>query len=81
MTTKAAVIATVGIVIGAIVLGLVALFFLVDTNARGATERAGLVGQGAAMLCLIPLAVIWITWAARFRRERERKQRSRLSRR
>lgn len=79
MTTKVAVIATVAIVIGAIVLGLGALFLFVDFNARNANDRAGQIGQGVAMLCLIPLAFVWIMWAARFRKEREKKQRSQPS--
>lgn len=81
MTTKLAIIATVCIVLGAIVLGLAALFLFVDPNARGANDRAALLGQGVAMLCLIPLGVIWIIWAVRFRKERERKQQSRLAKR
>ena len=77
MTTKIAIIATVSIVIGVIVLGLAALFLFVDPRAPNANERAALLGQGMAMLCLIPLGVIWIMWAARFRKERERRQQSR----
>lgn len=81
MTTKVAVIATVSILTGAIVLGLAVLFLFLDPNTRGAEERAALLGQGIAMLCLIPLGVIWIMWAARFRREREQKQKSRSAKR
>jgi len=79
MTTKTAIIATVTILIGAIVLGLAVLFLFGDPSARNANQSAGLLGQGIAMVCLIPLFVIWIMWAARFRKERERKQRSRSS--
>ncbi|HUQ71131.1 MAG TPA: hypothetical protein VM165_16510 [Planctomycetaceae bacterium] len=75
MTTKSALIATAMIAIGAIVLGLSATFAFVDPTARNANERAALLGQGMALLCLIPLGAIWILWAARFQKERERKQR------
>jgi len=79
MTTKVAIIATVSIVIGAIVLGLAMLFLFLDPNARNAEERAALLGQGFAMLCLIPIAVIWFMWAVRVRKERERKQKADLA--
>jgi hypothetical protein len=72
MTTKAAIIATLAVVVGAILLGLVLLAVFVDPAARDAKERAELLGQGTAMLCLVPVLVIWILWAARFRKERER---------
>lgn len=81
MTTKVAIIATVGILIGAMAVGFAVLYFRIDLGSGGATERAEMLGQGLGMLCLLPLGVIWIMWAARFRKERERKQRSRSSRR
>ena len=80
MTTKIAIIATVSILVGGIVLGLAVVFWLVDSNAGGVNERAELLGQGIAVICLIPLGIIWVMWAARFRKERERKQRPRSPR-
>jgi hypothetical protein len=77
MTTKTAIIATVCIVIGALALGLASLFLFIDFNAADSDQRAAMLGQGMAVLCLIPVAVIWITWANRFRKERERKQKLR----
>jgi hypothetical protein len=81
MTTKVAIISTIGVVIGVIVLGFAILFLFMDPQARNANERASMLGQGLAMLCMIPLGGIWITWAARFRKEREQRQRSRKTRR
>ncbi|MDZ4685262.1 MAG: hypothetical protein SH850_09235 [Planctomycetaceae bacterium] len=75
MTTKAALIATVSIMIGAIILGLSALFAFIDPTAQNANERAALLGQGMGLLCMIPLGGVWILWAARFRKERERRNR------
>ena len=74
MTTKVALIATAAIAVGAIVLGLGLLFLFVDPNSRNAEQRAAMLGQGMAMACLVPLAVIWIMWAVRIRKDRERKQ-------
>ena len=74
MTTKVVLIATAVIGVGAIVLGLGLLFLFVDPNSRNAEQRAAMLGQGMAMVCLVPLAVIWIMWAVRIRKERERKQ-------
>ena len=74
MTTKIAVIATAAIAVGAILIGLGLLFLFVDPNSRNAEERAAMLGQGMGLACLVPLAVIWIMWAARIRKERERKQ-------
>jgi cadmium resistance protein CadD (predicted permease) len=76
MTTKTAIIATVAIFVGALLLATVVLMLFIDPNARDATERAGQLGQGIGLLCLIPLGVIWIMWAARVRKERERKRMS-----
>jgi len=79
MTTKNAIIATVIIMIGAVLLGLAVLLLFFDLNVRNANERAALLGQGVAKLCVIPLAVVWIMWGARFRKDREQRQRSRAS--
>lgn len=68
MTTKTAVIATVAIVIGAMVLGLAGLFLF----SRPSPRNAEMLGQGVALLIMIPIGVIWILWADRFRKERER---------
>jgi cadmium resistance protein CadD (predicted permease) len=73
MTTKTAIIATVAVFIGTIVLTIVVLVLFINPNARDATQRASQLGQGIGMLCLIPLGVIWIMWAARVRKEREQK--------
>lgn len=73
MTTKHAIIATVGILLVAFVLGLVVLFWLVESGAKGVNERAELLGQGLGILCFIPLGIIWGIWAKRFRKERDRK--------
>lgn len=75
MTTKKAIIATVAIFIGAIVLGLAVMFLFLDPSTRAGRERAALLGQGMALACLIPLGVIWFSWAMRVRKERERKER------
>lgn len=77
MTTKAAIISTVGILAGVLVLGFIALFLFVDPRSASANERAAMLGQGCALLGLFPIAVVWIMWASRFRAERERKQRLR----
>ena len=71
MTTKVAVIATLAIVLGSMVLGLAVLFLF----ARG--RDAELLGQGIGMLALIPIGGIWIMWADRFRKERERRNKGR----
>ena len=73
MTTKAAIIATAAILIGVIVLGLGAVFLFIDRRALNANERAAMLGQGMAMLCMIPLFIVWVMWAARFRQERDQK--------
>ena len=72
MTTRTAIIATVAIVGGAIVLLLGVLFLFVDPSAANANQRAALLGQSIATLCLIPLGVIWIMWAVRVRNARKR---------
>ena len=81
MTTKTAVVATVAIVLAAIAGGFALLWFFVDPNAPGAKQRSEMLGQGLAFLTLVPLFIIWVLWAARFRQERERKQQSRSLRR
>jgi hypothetical protein len=45
MTTKVAIIVTVSIANGAIVLGLATLFVFVDPTSRNANERAALIGR------------------------------------
>lgn len=77
MTTKVAILSTIGILAGALLLGLVAMFLLVDLRSGNANQRAAMLGQGFAMLSLIPIGIVWILWAGRFRAERERKQRLR----
>jgi hypothetical protein len=72
MTTKRAIALTFGIIAAAIGLGLLVLFWYVDPSARGAGKRATWLGQGLAIVCLIPLGGVWIMWADRFRKERER---------
>jgi hypothetical protein len=72
MTTKTAIIATVGVVLGAIGLGLGVLFLTLDPSARDASERAARLGDGMAKLMAIPIGAIWILWAVRFRKDRER---------
>lgn len=73
MTTKTAIIATVAIFIGALAITIVVLVLFINPNSRNAAERASQLGQGVGMACLIPLGAIWIMWAARVRKERERK--------
>jgi hypothetical protein len=80
MTTKAAILWTVGIALGELVLGLLVLFLFVDIKAPNANQRAAALGQGFAMLSLFPLAAVWLMWAVRVRKERERKQRARAAR-
>ena len=77
MTTKVAIISTVGILVGVLLIGFLVLFLFVDLRSGNANERAAMLGQGFALLCLVPIGGIWIMWAARFRAERERKQRLR----
>ena len=81
MTTRTAITATLCTFLGAIVLGLGMLFLFVDPSAADANARAALVGQGFAMFCMIPLGIIWIMWAVRFRKDREQPQRPRPSKR
>ena len=66
MTTKVAVVSTIAIILGAVVIGLGILFLSGGRNAE-------LLGQGLGMLVLLPLFAIWILWADRFRKERERR--------
>ena len=77
MTTKVAIISTVAILLGALLLGFLALYLFIDPRRGDANERAAMLGQGLAMLCLLPIGGVWIMWAARFRAERERKGRLR----
>lgn len=77
MTTKVAILATIAILVGGTILGLAVLFLFIDPAARNANDRAAMLGQGLAVTSLIPLFVIWILWADRFRRERERKKKAR----
>jgi integral membrane sensor domain MASE1 len=81
MTTKHAVIATTAILFGAIVVGLTVLFLFIDLSDPDASERIDRLGSGFGMLCLFPLGVIWIKWAARFRKEREKEKSLRSTRR
>jgi len=74
MTTKVAILSSVGIVLGVIVLGLGLLAVFVDPATRSGMARAEMLGQGLAMLALLPLGAIWILWASRVRKEREQKQ-------
>ena len=74
MTTKAAIIATAVVFGVALILSIALLVMFVNPNSANANERAGQLGQGMAMLCLFPLAGIWIMWAARVRQERDKKK-------
>lgn len=74
MSTKAAILASIGIFVGLLLIAIVLLVMFVDPSTRRATERASLIGQGVGMAGLVPLFVIWILWAARVRKEREAKQ-------
>jgi cadmium resistance protein CadD (predicted permease) len=74
MSTKAAILASIGIFVALLLIAVVLLVMFVDPSTRRATERAGLIGQGVGMAGLVPLFVIWILWAARVRKEREAKQ-------
>jgi cadmium resistance protein CadD (predicted permease) len=73
MKLKTAIISSVGIAIGALVLGIVLCLLFINPNASNANERASMIGQGIGTLCMFPLFVIWILWAARFRKERDEK--------
>lgn len=72
MTTKAAIISTLAILAGAIILGLIVLTF-----AQLSSRNAEMLGQGLGMLTLLPLGGIWIMWADRFRKEREKRNKGR----
>ena len=80
MTTKVAILSTIGIVIAELVIGLLVLFLFVDLQAPGANRRAEALGQGMAMLAVIPIGAVWVMWAVRVRKDRERKQRSQAKR-
>lgn len=68
MTTRAALISTLAIIASALALGLLVLLF-----ARPSSRNAEMLGQGLGMLTLLPLGGIWIMWADRFRKEREKR--------
>jgi ABC-type antimicrobial peptide transport system permease subunit len=70
MTTKIAVIASVVSVVAAMVIGLVITFLFAGTT----SQNAQMIGQGMGMLTLVPLLVIWVLWADRFRKEREKRR-------
>jgi hypothetical protein len=71
MTTKVAIIATLVVGLVAMVLGLAVLFLFAGGR------NAELLGQAFGMLTLVPLGIIWIMWADRFRKERERRNKGR----
>lgn len=80
MTTKAAILWTLGVVLGEMALGLLVLFLFIDVNSASANRRAAALGQGFAMLSLLPVGAIWLMWAAGVRKERERKARAQAAR-
>ena len=72
MTTKKAIIATLLILVVALGVGLLMLFLFVDPNTRAGKARAALLGQGMAILSLVPIGIIWFAWALRVRKARDR---------
>ena len=74
MSTKAAILATVGIGLGLMVLSIILMVLFIDIHSRHAEERAAMLGQGVAMVGFVPLLIIWILWAMRVRKERDAKQ-------
>lgn len=74
MTTKAAILASMATVVGAIVLSILFLVIFIKPSSPGAQRRAGQLGQAVGMVTLLPLGGIWIAWAARVRKEREKKK-------
>lgn len=77
MTTKNTILVTVAIIFAMIVAGFILLFLFVNPSARNASDRAAMLGQGLAMVGLIPIFIIWMKWAVRFRKERDEKLKSR----
>ncbi len=73
MKLKTAIIASVGVAIGGLVLGIVLCLLFINPNASNANERASMLGQGIGTMCMFPLFVIWILWAIRVRKERNEK--------
>jgi cadmium resistance protein CadD (predicted permease) len=74
MTTKAAIIATIVTFVATIVVSIILLVVFVNPRSARANERASQLGQGVGMACLLPLGGIWISWAARRRKQREQKK-------
>ncbi len=72
MTTKAAIIVSVVTIVGALVVGLAVLLF-----SKPSSRGAEMLGQGLGVLALIPLFIVWILWADRFRKEREKRKKDR----
>ena len=70
MTTKAAILSSLATVLVVMVLGLATLFFIGKPSSR----KAEMLGQGFAMLTILPLGGIWLAWAAKFRKDRDRRQ-------
>ena len=70
MTTKVAVISTIATILGALVIGLVILFLV-----KPSSRNAEMLGQGIGFATMAPLLVIWVLWADRFRKEREKRKR------
>ena len=74
MSTKTAIIASVVVIVVIGVLGCGGgLWYIIQNPIRGVrtADRAAMLGSGLGMATGIPLFVIWILWAGRWRRERD----------
>ena len=74
MSTKAAILASLGICLGLLLIGIVLMVLFIDPSTRRGVERASLIGQGMGMAGLVPLFIVWMLWAMRVRKDREAKQ-------
>lgn len=74
MTTKSAVICTIAIFVATLILSVALIALFIDPRSPAATQRAGQLGQAVGIVCLLPLGAVWISWAARVRKEREQQK-------
>jgi hypothetical protein len=62
VSTRAAVIATIAVLVGTFVVGIGAVLLMPGPRSP---ERAEKLGQGMGSLLFLVLAVIWLFWAQR----------------